>query len=87
MTESRMAQPEDYDLCLREHARGRLGVNWGMSGVHGQPSSFAKQVGWRLPTFWGLKKAFVKKMLETPENFEAAITSSGIDVYVSGDAR
>ncbi len=87
MTESRMAMPEDYELAKRENARGRLGVNWGMTGVHGGPSSFAEKSGWNLPLFLGLKKAFIKKMLESEANFEAALVYSGIDVYISKDTH
>lgn len=76
-----MARPEHYAAAIRAHRDGQLGVNWGMSGAIAV-ASWAQEQGWDIPNFFGIKKAFIKRMLQSEADFELALVQSGIDVYL-----
>jgi len=80
MEETRMAMPEDRLAAIRARREGKLGVNWGMYETS-SARAFAEEQGWDMPSM-EFKAAFIKKMLESDENFELALTKSGIDVYI-----
>ena len=75
-----MARPEDFDAFVRAAKAGKVGLNWGNNSIRG----WAESQGWPTPLF-GIKKALIKKMTESPENFSEAMISGGIDVYIPDD--
>ena len=84
MKEPRMARPEDRQAAIRAFKQGKLGITWHPSSGTWPARDFAKAQGWPAP-LWGFKKAFIKKMLESDENFDLVLIRSGIDVYIPNE--
>lgn len=80
----RIAKPEDRLLAISAHNQGKLGVSWSPFSGTMTPREWVKKHGWEIP-FLDFKKAFIDKLLETDENFELALTHSGIDVYIPAE--
>jgi hypothetical protein len=77
-----LAKPGDRQAAILARQQRRLGVSWGSRSQSPFWRGFAKRLGWSLPLF-GAKKAFIDKMLESDENFEAVVMKSGgIDVWI-----
>lgn len=82
------AEPGDRDAAAGAHHRGTLKTNWDLDAVNyagerlidGPPKDWAKAHGW--PTPWlSFRTAFLSKMLESAENFDLAVTESGVEGY------
>ena len=74
----RAATPEDQSLAQEAYRQGRMQVKWPDRKAL---RIWAKQQGWSTP-FFGFEDTFMAKMLETKEDFERAITKSGIEIHV-----
>ncbi len=82
------ARPGDREDAARAHQRGTLKTNWdpdavGYAGgrlIDGPPRDWAKAHGWPTPWF-SFRSAFLTTMLESDENFDLAVTQSGVKVY------
>ena len=71
-----MLSPGDRLRAVQAHSEGSLTVSWWSTTRNG-----ARKLGWPTP-FFGWKRAFIKRMLASDENFERALIESGIDVYI-----
>ena len=89
-----IAKPGDRDAAARAHQRGTLKTNWdvfraygfevniaGGQKIDGPPKAWAKAQGWPTPWFSSFRSAFLTKMLESDENFDLAVTESGVKIY------
>lgn len=74
----RAATPEDLGLARDTHGRGNLPIKWPDPQALRQ---WAKQHGWPTPSS-GFETAFINHMLENRENFELALTTSGITLQL-----
>ena len=59
---------------------GRLLPPEASQKIDGPPKDWAKAQGWPTPWF-SFRSAFLAKMLESDENFDLAVTESGVKVY------
>jgi hypothetical protein len=80
MGKGRFLGREERLEAIRAHERGKLFIHFSPKGG---AYEFAKKHGWPTPFFGSFKKAFMKKMLESDENFKLAMIELDVDVYVS----
>lgn len=59
---------------------GKLDAGRRSQMIDGPPKDWAKAQGWPTPWFF-FRAAFLTKMLESDENFDLAVTESGVIVY------
>jgi hypothetical protein len=74
----RAATVEDQGFAKEAHRHDRMQIKWPNDRAL---RIWAKQQGWSTP-FFGFEEVFITKMLETKENFELAITESGIEIHL-----
>lgn len=74
----RMAGPQDRELVLQAEQTGTMQIKWPEGKIM---RKWAKQQGWPAPWF-GFEGGFIKKMLESDENFALALNGSEIELII-----
>lgn len=72
------ATPKDRLAAQRAHSQNTLTITWGDDK---STRGWAKSQGWPAPRF-NFEQAFIKKMFESDEAFELALSGSGIVVSI-----
>ena len=73
-----MATPQDRVRALRAYDNGTIQITWPTTKTL---RDWARQQGWPTPWF-GFQDTFLKKTLESDDNFARALNESGIQVVI-----
>jgi len=74
----RPATAEDYEVVQAAHGKGTMQITWPDRKALRQ---WSRQHVWPAPWF-GFEKAFLAKMIESPQTFTQALADSGIEIQI-----